>query len=208
MNNFSILFIGILLTVAFSFVGIVISSQIQYGGLQPVAMEPGEPAYPRQPVGLAVQGKEVYRSLGCIYCHSQQVRRKGFGADFERGWGNRQTVARDYIYDPRVFLGTMRTGPDLKNIGERSPDPHWHYLHLYDPHLTTPGSIMPKFKYLFKLQKIKDTPSPDALQFQAGYKDMPPSGYEVVPTERCYQLVQYLLSQKLNYELPEAKFSE
>lgn len=208
MHKFSTLFLGILFTVAFSFVGIVISSQIQYGKLTPVAMEAGEQAYPVAPVGVAEQGKEVYRSLGCIYCHSQQVRRKGFGADFERGWGNRQTVARDYIFQKRVFLGTMRTGPDLMNVGERLTDPSWHYLHLYDPQLTTAGSIMPSFRYLFEVKEIKDAPSSDALKFPAGYEYAPPAGYEVVPTDRCKVLVHYLQSLKLNYELPEARFTE
>lgn len=208
MNNFSSLFIGILFCIAFSFTGIVISSQIQYGKLTPVAMDEGEPTYPRPPVGIAEQGKQVYLSMGCIYCHSQQVRRKGFGADFERGWGNRQTVARDYIFQNRVVLGTMRTGPDLMNVGERLTDASWHYLHLYDPKLTVPTSIMPQFKFLFEVRKIGDAPAPDALRFPAGYEGAPAEGYEIVPTDRCNLLVHYLLSLKLNYELPEARFSE
>lgn len=171
-------------------------------------MEEGEQTFPRPPAGIAEQGKEVYISMGCIYCHSQQVRRKGFGADFERGWGNRQTVARDYIFQKRVVLGTMRTGPDLMSVGERLTDPSWHYLHLYDPKLTVPDSIMPQFKFLFETRKIKDNPSPHALKFPAGYKDIPSEGYEIVPTDRCTKLVHYLLDLKLNYEFPEARFSE
>lgn len=202
------LFIGIFLTIAFSFSGIVLTSQIQYGRLKPVAMEEGEDRYPREPVGIAQQGNEVYISMGCLYCHSQQVRRKGYGADFDRGWGNRQTVPRDYILQRRVLLGTMRTGPDLMNVGERLSDPHWHYLHLYDPQLTTAGSIMPPFKFLFKLQKIEDQPSPDALKFPPNYHGAPEPGYEVIPTDRCNALVHYLLSLRLDYQLPEALFSE
>lgn len=209
MKNFPLLFIGIFLTVAFSFTGIVISSQIQYGRLLPTSMEEGEKRFPQEPVGIAQQGNQVYISMGCLYCHSQQVRRKGFGADFERGWGDRQTVPRDYIYQKRVLLGTMRTGPDLMNIGQRQPDPHWHYLHLYDPELTTAGSIMPPFKFLFKKQKIKDEePSPNALKFPPNYRSPVEEGYEIVPTDRCEALVAYLLSLKLDYELPESRFSE
>lgn len=208
MKKFPLLFIGIFLTIAFSFSGIVLTSQIQYGRLKPVAMEEGEERYPRESVGIAQQGNQVYISLGCLYCHSQQVRTKGFGADFERGWGNRQTVARDYIYQQRVLLGTMRTGPDLMNVGQRLPDPSWHYLHLYDPQITSAGSLMPPFKFLFEKQKIKDEPSSNALKFPAGYHGAPEAGYEIVPTDRCNALVQYLLSLRLDYELPEARFSE
>lgn len=208
MKKFPLLFIGIFLTIAFSFTGIVLMSQIQFGRLKPVAIEESAERYPREPVGIAQEGNQVYISLGCIYCHSQQVRAKGFGADFERGWGNRQTVARDYIYQQRVLLGTMRTGPDLMDVGQRLSDPSWHYLHLYDPRITVAGSVMPAFKFLFTLQKIKDTPSPHALKFPPGYHGVIEDGYEIVPTDRCEALVHYLLSLKLDYELPEARFSE
>jgi hypothetical protein len=36
-----------------------------------------------------------------------------FGADLARGWGRRRTVARDYLRDQPVMLGTVRFGPDL-----------------------------------------------------------------------------------------------
>lgn len=208
MKHFPLLFIGIFLTIAFSFTGIVVMSQIQFGRLLPAAIEEGEQRYPREPVGIAQQGNQVYISMGCLYCHSQQVRRKGFGADFDRGWGDRQTVPRDYIYQKRVLLGTMRTGPDLMNIGQRQPDPSWHFLHLYDPSLTSPGSIMPPFKFLFNKQKINDQPSANALKFPPNYHSPVEEGYEIVPSARCEALVQYLLSLKLDYELPESRFSE
>ena len=208
MNKFTLLFLGIFFTAAFSFTGLVVSSQVQYGSLKPIAMEEGEDPYPREPVGIAQQGKLVYENQGCLYCHSQQVRAKGFGADFERGWGDRQTVARDYILQERVVLGTMRTGPDLMNVGERLSVDDWHYLHLYDPQLTSQGSVMPPFAYLFKKQKIGDEASSDALKFPPDYKNRPEEGYEIVPSERAKQLVAYLLNLKLNYELPESRFSQ
>ena len=208
MNKFTLLFLGIFFTVAFSFTGLIVSSQVQYGSLKPVAIEEGEAPFPREPVGIAQQGKLVYENQGCMYCHSQQVRAKGFGADFDRGWGDRQTVARDYILQKRVVLGTMRTGPDLMNVGDRLSVSDWHYLHLYDPQLTSKGSIMPPFAYLFEQQKIGDAPSPEALKFPPGYKKRPAEGYETVPTDRARQLVAYLLSLKLDYELPESRFSQ
>ena len=123
--------------------------------------------YPIPLVGLAALGEQVYARNGCIYCHSQQVRPEGFGADFERGWGPRRTVARDYLYNRRVMLGTMRTGPDLANIGARQPSKSWHHLHLYNPQITSPGSIMPPFAFLYEERPIVGEPSVDAL-------DLPP----------------------------------
>lgn len=209
MKNLPLLFCGIFFCLAFSWTGLILSSQLQFGSLMPTAVEEGDTAvFPRRPSGLAEQGKAVYISLGCMYCHSQQARMKGFGADFERGWGDRQSVPRDYVWQKRVLLGTMRTGPDLMNVGQRLTAADWHHLHLYDPQITSPGSLMSPFPYLYEVKKVGEIPSPDALRFPPNYAKAPPAGYEVVPSHRARVLVEYLLSLKLDYELPEAKFSQ
>jgi len=249
VKSLPLLFLGIFFTLAFSWTGIVLSSHIQLGDLRPTSPElvnpqgdpiagvryadtAGNPAvgltnlnevqFPRIPSGLAEQGKEVYISLGCVYCHSQQVSRKGFRADYERGWGDRQSVPRDYIRQRRVLLGTSRTGPDLMNIGQRNASPDWQLRHLYNPRLTSEDSLMPSFSFLFKVQPIgPEGPSANALRLRksdgepvdlAGGgvlpdKYLPPPGHEVVPTERATALVAYILSLRLDYELPEAKFA-
>lgn len=69
-----------------------------------------------------LRGRQIYISNGCIYCHSQQPRDASFAPDAKRGWG-RASVAADYYYDHPHLLGTMRTGPDLFNIGARQPAP-------------------------------------------------------------------------------------
>lgn len=208
MKNLPLLFTGIFFCLAFSWVGLILTGQIQLGGLEPISMGEGEQAYPQYPVGMAQQGKQIYIEEGCIYCHSQQTRRKGYGADFERNWGNRQSVPRDYILQERVLLGTSRTGPDLTTIGQRQPSAEWHHLHLYNPQITSGGSIMPPYRFLYEKRKIGDQPSPRALRFPPGSSDAPEPGYEIVPTERAEQLVAYLLSLKLDYELPESRFEE
>ncbi len=208
MNKGPLIFLGIFFTLAFSWSGIILTNQIQYGHLAPY-YDPNEgQLYPQPLTGEAARGRLVYQDLGCMYCHSQQVRRPGFGADTERGWGDRQSVARDYIYEPRVFLGTMRTGPDLRNIGARQTSSTWHYLHLFDPQLTSPGSIMAPFGFLFDYRKVLGERSPLALHLPEDYArshglDKP--GYELVPTPRAEALVAYLLSLKDTYEYPEAK---
>lgn len=237
MNRLPLLFLGIFFTAAFSWTGLVLASYLQLGGLQPASStlvnaagedvagavnprdeqwknKPGEETFPKTLNGLAQQGKAVYASMGCLYCHSQQVRRPGVGRDFERGWGNRQSVARDYIRQTRVMLGTMRTGPDLTNIGLRQagePGRTWHHLHLYNPQITSPGSNMPPFAFLYEVRPIgPDGPSPNALQFSAAVAAelQPKAGYEVVPTLAAEQLVEYLLSLNIDYDLPEAKRKE
>lgn len=213
MKNLPLMFCGIFFMLAFSWSGLILSSLIQLRDLEPITMEEGGQTYPRKLPGIAMQGKQVYQELGCMYCHSQQTRRANFGADYERNWGNRQSVARDYILQERVLLGTMRTGPDLMNVGVRLPDATWHHLHLYNPQITSPGSTMPPYRFLYRMQKIGDQPSPDALSFPPADPDrpivgLPPEGYEVVPTDRAKALVAYLQNLRLDYSLPEAPLKD
>ena len=206
MNRAPLLFLGIFMTLAFSWTGIVLTNQISFGKLTPVYDETEAKTFPLTPTGLAMQGKRVYEDLGCIYCHTQQVRRPGFGVDDKRGWGDRQSVARDYIREGRVLLGTMRTGPDLRNVGARyvgDSGREWHIRHFYDPQITSPGSIMPHFTFLFETRKILGQPSPNAIQRLLPASHQPPLGYEIVPTHRAEALVEYLLSLNDTYTYPQ-----
>jgi cytochrome c oxidase cbb3-type subunit 2 len=187
---------------------VVLTNQIQYGSLTPFYDQAEGKTFPEKRSGQAERGRLVYQDLGCLYCHSQQVRRPGFGADTERGWGDRQSVARDYVNDKRVYLGTMRTGPDLRNIGARQPSADWHFLHLFDPQLTSSGSIMAPFGFLYEYRRVVGERSPKALKLPSDYakrRGLDRPGYELVPTPRAEALVAYLLSLKDTYELPEAK---
>jgi cytochrome c oxidase cbb3-type subunit 2 len=130
------------------------------------------------------------------------VRGENEGADIDRGWGKRRTVARDYMFDHYVFLGNSRLGADLANIGVRQTDPQWFYRLLYDPRSVHPESVMPSFRYLFRTQKISGQASADALKLNG--PGAPRSGYEIVPTEEGKAIVAYLISLKKNYALPEA----
>lgn len=121
MNYGPLLFLGIFLTLASSWVGLTLIPQLQYGGLQTAKAEETSGEYPLGTWGAAAKGREVYRVNGCIYCHSQQVRPQGFGADIERGWGARRSVSRDYLHDKPVLLGTMRTVPSRDRTWRNKP---------------------------------------------------------------------------------------
>ena len=230
MKNMPLLFCGIFFALAFSYTGLLVSGNAQLGGLEPstetliasedlvdengqplMVMPEGEPLFPRKISGIAQQGRKAYIDLGCMYCHSQQVRRKDFGADIDRGWGPRATVARDYVLQDRVLLGTIRTGPDLTHLGGRyagDAGRDWNHLHLYNPQIVSKGSTMPPFAFLYRTQEIVNEPSADALQFPPGSEYAPEPGFEVVPTRRAEALVEYLLSLKIDYSLPEAIIPE
>jgi len=127
------------------------------------------------------------------------------GADIARGWGSRQSVAADYLYDQPVQLGSLRAGPDLATIGVRVPDASWHWQHLFAPKAVVKNSTMPSFKFLFEVRKVGVAPSPYALKLTGEYA--PAAGYEVVPKPEARQLVAYLLSLKNNVPLYEAPFT-
>ena len=203
MNKTLWLAIGIFFTIAASVTGLVIIPNWQFQELKPVIKSTGL-QYPERLFGDAHKGREIYISQGCIYCHSQQVREKNYGGDIRRGWGIRRSVPRDYIFDRPHQLGTMRTGPDLANIGARQPSSDWHALHLYDPQITSKGSVMPRFNYFF------DEVRADAATRLPGAAIKIPEGYTrndvkyIVPNERGLQLIAYLKRLNQSFPLPEA----
>lgn len=131
-------------------------------------------------------GRRTYIEYGCVYCHSQQVRDPSVAADGHFGWG-RPSLPSDYLFDKPHLLGTMRTGPDLSNIGSRQPSREWHHLHLYNPRLLVKWSVMPDFSFLYT--RIPE-PAVGALQHPQE------EGVWLQPSEKAEALVDYLASLK------------
>ncbi len=200
MNSLPLLFLGVLFTMAASFWGMILVPHLQVGRQQQI--EAAGERYPYARPGRAAEGLDVYRANGCAECHTIQVRPEPLGSDIERGWGERRTVAQDYLYDYPLMLGSLRLGPDLANIGVRQTNATWYLLHLYSPRLTSPGSMMPPYKYLFEKRKLRPDArrSPNALPL-----DMAEGvRYEIVPKPEAFALVEYLLSLRATAPLPEA----
>lgn len=158
---------------------------VPYLQVHDVAPTPGLKPYS----SAELRGREVYIANGCVYCHSQQPRAKALAPDFARGWG-RATVAGDYAYDRPHLLGTMRTGPDLMNIGVRQPSEQWHLGHLYQPRAYMPGSIMPSYPFLFEA-KAKAEVGEVVVNLPPGQA---PFGQVVVARPEAVDLVAYLRS--------------
>jgi cytochrome c oxidase cbb3-type subunit 2 len=123
------------------------------------------------------------------------------GLDIARGWGLRGSVAEDYLYDNPVQLGSLRAGPDLADEGTRLPDINWQMVHLYAPRSLIEGSMMPPYRYLFKVRKIGGKPSPDALMLPP---ELALAGREILPTPEAKELAAYLLSLRVDVPLPDA----
>lgn len=207
MNHGILIFLGALIAVSCSWYGMLFAPQKQIGSAQPEPPSPTDPGayYPSSPFGDVTLGREVYRAQGCAYCHTRMVRAD---VDVPR-WGARRSVARDYLFDEPVVLGSQRIGPDLANVGLRRPDAGWHYLHLFNPQLTMPEgqrSQMPPYAYLFETRPIGASPSPEALQLTG--EDAPEDGYEVVPTRAAKSLVTFMRSLRADNALFEAPIPE
>jgi cytochrome c oxidase cbb3-type subunit 2 len=200
-NNF-LYFLGVFAALGLSWAGIVLGSNAQLGKLAPYYDDNDQTTYPAWMSGQAARGQLVYKDLGCVACHTQQVRRPGFGSDQERGWGDRQSVARDYIYQPFPQIGSSRIGPDLANLGDRKPSAPDADDLLKLLYTGAPG--MPSYTFLFEKRQVGvgAQAAQDALQLTGKLK--PQDGWEIVPTTRATALAAYLVNLKNPYTYPEA----
>ena len=136
------------------------------------------------------------------------------GPDIERGWGARRSVARDFVNDSPVLLGSVRVGPDLASVGTRAPEKfaapwkaattntsaaleHHLLVHLFNPRLVAPASICPSATFLF------DTKMPQ-VRYAGGSLALPGQDAPVFPRHNAFALVAYLMSQRTDVGLPEA----
>ncbi len=143
---------------------------------------------------LEHEGLKVYISEGCVACHTQQVRPLAM----DEVWG-RAAVPADFAHvDPLgvwspyapALLGSSRTGPDLTNVGARQASETWQYLHLYNPRIVVPDSVMPAYPWLFDLV---DEAGPADVIVPVSGEHAPASG-QVVAGAKGKALVAYLLS--------------
>jgi len=208
MNSGPVLFLGLFATMACSWTGFILAPQLQLGDLtQRETVVVGDAlsrTYPVAVPGQAHAGSEVYRVNGCASCHTEMVRPDDLASDIRRGWGQRRSLAEDYLFEQPVMLGLQRVGPDLANYG-RFMDTNNNneiYKRLYDPRLITTGSVMPPYQYLFETRKIGVFPSTNA--FVPPDKYAAPKGYEIVPRPEARALAAYLLSLHQDGYLYEA----
>lgn len=99
---------------------------------------------------LELEGRDLYIREGCVSCHSQMIR--PFRSEVER-YGE-YSKSGEFVYDHPFLWGSKRTGPDLHRVGGKYSD-NWHFNHMYDPESTSPGSIMPSYRWMItsKLDK-------------------------------------------------------
>ena len=159
---------------------------------------------------LELHGRDIYIREGCNTCHSQMVR--PFREETER-YGE-YSKAGEFVYDHPFLWGSKRTGPDLHRVGAKYPD-SWHFNHMLDPTSMSPGSIMPRYPWLFEQQVDPDlTPAMiSALRhvgvpYEEGFEDqanvlmskqaasiatnLKKDGIEIAPEAEIIALIAYL----------------
>lgn len=209
MNNIFKFSGYIFLTLAFAWLAFVVGAKNQYGDLTPSSESleengsniKGEVLYPQSMAGIAQLGAKEYLSLGCVTCHTQQVRSEESGFDVERGWGKRPSVPRDYILQEDVLIGHNRVGPDLANVGLRDYTNEWLHKHLFMPQMEVEGSICQPSPFLYK---VSDEPSEKTIEAISVDNKM----IYIEPSIQASRIVAYLQSLEQNYELPEVSFIE
>jgi cytochrome c oxidase cbb3-type subunit 2 len=209
MNNIFKFSGYIFLTLAFAWLAFVVGAKNQYGDLTPTSESLEENGsiikdadlYPQSMAGIAQLGAKEYLSLGCVTCHTQQVRSEESGFDVERGWGKRPSVPRDYILQEEVLIGHNRVGPDLANVGLRDYSNEWLHKHLFMPQMEVEGSICQPSPFLYK---VSGEPSEKTIEAISADNKM----IYIEPSNQASRIVAYLQSLEQNYELPEVSFIE
>ncbi|MGD7652352.1 MAG: hypothetical protein ACQCXQ_03990 [Verrucomicrobiales bacterium] len=166
--------------------------------------------------GRIANGAEVYGENGCYLCHTQVVRPTyagndmfrddwgGLAADPDRGDTRRETNAWDFEGETFAYIGEMRVGPDLSNVGRRVQSAQgadaeaWLFTHLYNAQEIPDRyrSTCPPMPFLFKKRAITGSPSDEALDVEVE------QGFEIVPGSDAKALVSYLLSLKKDQAVP------
>lgn len=126
---------------------------------------------------LELQGRDIYVREGCYTCHSQMIR--PFRDEVAR-YGE-YSKAGEFVYDHPFQWGSKRTGPDLAREGadkNKRPD-SWHYTHMYDPRLTSPGSIMPRYIWLLD-DKLNISTTPAKIRAMRKLGVPYPEGYDKI----------------------------
>ncbi|MGF1637147.1 MAG: cytochrome-c oxidase, cbb3-type subunit I [Cyclobacteriaceae bacterium] len=98
---------------------------------------------------LELHGRDIYIREGCNVCHSQMIRPFRHEVLRYDPTDMQYSMAGEYVYDHPFLWGSKRTGPDLHRVGRKYPD-SWHYYHMYDPTSMSPGSLMPRYPWLFE----------------------------------------------------------
>ncbi|MBK9637686.1 MAG: cytochrome-c oxidase, cbb3-type subunit I [Bacteroidetes bacterium] len=141
---------------------------------------------------LELQGRDIYVREGCYTCHSQMVR--PFRSETER-YGE-YSKAGEFIYDHPFQWGSKRTGPDLHRLGGKYPNV-WHYHHMIDPTIMSPGSIMPSYAFMSE-NDLDITSTPAKIRAMQTLGVPYPEGYDAKANDDLMKQAQSIADDLKN----------
>ncbi|CAM5310787.1 cbb3-type cytochrome c oxidase subunit II [Rhodanobacter lindaniclasticus] len=150
-----------------------------------LSMTPADPEV-KPLTALQAEGRDVFVAEGCSMATPSRYGR------YPRTRCSDGRPRRAICLPAPELLGSERTGPDLTNVGASKPSDVWQYIHLFDPRAVVPESIMPNFKFLFRVVD-QLPPGETAVPVPAAFA---PATGKVIPTQQAKALVAYLLSLK------------
>ena len=124
MKSSSTIFLAAFIALSASWAGFVLVPQLQLGRSDQAETVPSKDKYPVARPGLAAQGAEVYRSLGCVYCHSQQVGQQGVRVEvvlLDAGTNANTTLAaiakvKPELGKPETFVGLPKKIAEVADV--------------------------------------------------------------------------------------------
>ncbi len=150
---------------------------------------------------LELQGRDIYVREGCYVCHSQMIR--PFRSETER-YGE-YSKAGEFVYDHPFQWGSKRTGPDLHRIGKKYPDA-WHYSHMKDPQIISPGTIMPSYHWLLDTPiDLESTPAKIRAMQTLGVPY--PDGFDALAIDDATAQAKSIAETLKMQDIPEAEWN-
>ena len=146
---------------------------------------------------LELEGRDLYIREGCNACHTQMIRPFRDEVVRYNGKNGQYSKAGEFIYDRPFLWGSRRTGPDLHREGGKNPDT-WHFKHMLNPRVTSPGSIMPRYPWLIynELDRTKTKDKITLLKnvFGAPYTEDQINNVDKIVDEQAAKIVQGIYS--------------
>ena len=149
---------------------------------------------------LELEGRDVYISEGCYVCHSQMIR--PFRSETER-YGE-YSKAGEFVYDHPFQWGSKRTGPDLAREGGKYPDA-WHYNHMKEPSLTSPGTIMPAYPWLLK-HKVDLSLTAKKIRVMQTLGVPYPEGFDEIANDELQKQAEKIVENLKGTGIPDAEW--
>jgi cbb3-type cytochrome oxidase cytochrome c subunit len=119
MNHGPFIFLGVFFALVVSWFGLIVQPQLQIGRAQlSTNIVDTTQVYPQARPGSAQRGLQVYRSLGCATCHTQQIQQQGTVFDVVLiGPGTNVAEVIKAVLTIRPEL----TAPEASKLVERAP---------------------------------------------------------------------------------------